>query len=279
MRVGQNPNRNEKVQIYAPAVVSAIVHLPQLLTGYHKQRFEVVQLSLETMRKNAGMECKVMVWDNGSCVAFRSWLLGEYKPDYVVLSENIGKASARAGIVRMLPPDTIVGVADDDVFYYPDWLTAQIDLLKHFPNVGQVSGCPIRTHARWGNKNTLAWAKENAKLEYLKKIPAEYEMDFCKSIGRDYAFHVNYTAKDYDPIIRWGGKVAIGTAHHFQFIGYAGVLAPIVSWDIEAMSDEKPFDNAVDAAGYLRLTTLKRYTRHIGNVMDDDIREEAKRYA
>jgi hypothetical protein len=41
------------------------------------------------------------------------------------------------------------------------------------------------------------------------------------------------------------------------------------------MGDEKPFDNAVDAAGLLRLTTTRRYTRHMGNTIDEDILEEA----
>ncbi len=274
MRVGQNPNRQQTVDGYGPIVVSAIVHLPYI-SGYHEKRLEVIKLSLESMRKNAGMDCKVMVWDNGSCNQFRNWLLGIYKPDYLMLSENVGKASARAGIVRMLPPHVIVGVADDDVYYYPNWLDAQVTELKHFPKVGQVSGCPIRTQARWGNKNTIAWAQKNAKLERKKIIPEEYEMDFCKSIDRDYAFHVQYTADDFEPVIRYQGHTVIGAAHHFQFIGYAGVLAPIVKWDVEAMSDEKPFDNAVDAAGLLRLTTIKRYTRHIGNVIDDDLKEVA----
>ena len=278
MRVGQNPNYKARLNAYSPIIVSAITHLP-VMSGYHAQRFEVVKLSLETMRANAGMDCKIMVWDNGSCGALTSWLKDHYRPDYLMLSENVGKSSARAGIVRMLPPNMIIGVADDDVFYRPNWLAEQVKVLLHFPNVGQVSGCPIRTQARWGNKNTLAWSKANASLEFRKEILPQYEQDFCISIGRDYKFHQEYTADDLDPVITYNGMSVIGTAHHFQFIGYAGMLAPIVQWDDRAMADEKLFDNAVDAAGLLRLTTIRRYTQHIGNVIDDGIREAALAYA
>jgi hypothetical protein len=47
----------------------------------------------------------------------------------------------------------------------------------------------------------------------------------------------------------------------------------LVIADRDAMGDEKPFDWAVDNAGLLRLTTTERYTRHIGNILDDELRE------
>jgi hypothetical protein len=36
-------------------------------------------------------------------------------------------------------------------------------------------------------------------------------------------------------------------------------------------------DEAVDAAGYLRLSTVERYTRHIGNVVSPELLEEARK--
>ena len=43
------------------------------------------------------------------------------------------------------------------------------------------------------------------------------------------------------------------------------------------MADEKPFDRAVDNK-YMRLCTIQRYTMHMGNVLDDKLRELASRY-
>jgi len=45
------------------------------------------------------------------------------------------------------------------------------------------------------------------------------------------------------------------------------------------MSDDKLLDNAVDGAGFLRLTTVERYVRHIGNVLDDELKPKRKRHA
>lgn len=276
MRIGYNPNRKAKAQQYSGAVISAITHLPNM-DGYHADRFEVIKMCLETMRQNTGMDdCMVLIWDNGSCREFTDWLYKAYRPDQLVLSPNVGKASARAGIIRMLPTNTIVGVSDDDMYFYPGWLRHSIEIFERFPNVGQVSAYPVRTQFRWGNSNTLAWASKNAKLETGRFIPEQWDRDFCTSIGREYDFHIPYTASDLDYRIRYKGVDAYAVAHHCQFMGRTDRLAPFAIWDDECMGDEKPFDNAIDRAGLLRLTTTHRLARHIGNVLDEDMTLDVK---
>ncbi len=272
MRKGMNPNREKPSNGFKPFVASAVVHLPNF-EGYHADRFEVVKCSLETMRANAGLDCDIVIYDNGSCQEFRDWLLGEYKPDRVILSNNVGLSSARAALIRSVPPETIIGVADDDMFYYPLWFKKQVELLTHFPNVGQVSGYPVRTQFRWGNVYTKRWAQRTAMIEYGKFIPEQYDRDFCTSIGRDYAYQVDYTREDNDVLITFQGHKAYGVAHHCQFICKAGVIENIIKFNQESMSNDRTFDWAVDNAGLLRLTTTERYTRHIGNVLDDELRE------
>ena len=276
MRTEMNPNRQAKADGYAPYIASSIVHLPNF-KGYHEQRFEVVKTSLTTMRENAGLDCQILIWDNGSCQEFRDWLLNEYKPDYVVLSNNVGLSNARAGLIRMLPPDVILGVADDDMYYYPDWFKAQVELMNYFPNVGQVSGYPVRTQMRWGNRRTLEWARKVAVVEEGSFIPSEWDRDYCTSIGRDYEWHKKYTENDMDKRITYRGVQAYAFAHHCQFICKVKLLANLMNFTTEAMSDDKPFDWAVDTTGMLRLTTINRYTRHIGNVLDDDLKPNRRR--
>ena len=278
MRTGINPNRHALAQGYKPYVASAIVHLPNF-EGYHEHRFEVVKTSLTTMRENAGLDCDILIWDNGSCQEFRDWLLNEYKPDGVVLVPNVGLTSGRAGLLRIVPPQTIIALADDDMYYYPGWFKAQVELMNFFPNVGQVSGWPVRTQMRWGNTYTKDWARARAVLEEGKFIPEQWDRDFCTSIGRDWDFHVHYTKKDMDQRITYQGKQAYAVAHHCQFICKAGNLVDILNQNREAMSDDKVLDNAVDNAQMLRLTTVERYVRHIGNVLDDDLKPKRKRHA
>lgn len=270
MRVGMNPNRLKQVKSYPHIVASAITYLPNM-EGYHEHRFGVIKKSLETMRERAGVDCAVMIWDNGSCQDLLDWIMYEYKPDFLMQSPNVGKASARAGIVRSLPENTIVGVADDDMYYYQDWLSKSIELMEAFPGVAQVSGCPVRTQMRWGNSNTIRWARQNAILEAGRFISDKHDYDFCTSIGRDYDWHVRYTENDQDYRITYNDHQAYAVAHHCQWIGYAGIMKDFCLHDGDAMGDEKPFDNAIDQAGYLRLTTCERYTRHIGNILEKDM--------
>jgi glycosyltransferase involved in cell wall biosynthesis len=276
MRNGMNPNREAHIRGWGKYVASAIVHLPEL-SGYHEQRFEVVQTSLTTMRENAGVDAQTLIWDNGSCPELRDWLLNEYKPDGLILSPNIGLSSARASVLRMLPPQTIVNVADDDIYYYPDWFRASLEILNTYPNVGQVSGYPVRTQFRWGCTNTKNWARQRALLEVGRYIPEQWDKDFCTSIGRDYDWHKGYTRDNMDYRVTFQGLKAYAVAHHCQFICRAENIAPFALFTIEAMSDDKDFDNRVDASGLLRLTTINRYTRHIGNVLDAELKPKRRR--
>jgi hypothetical protein len=269
MRIGHNPLDHQKAEPMPSIVACAITHLPNL-KGYHQDRLEIVQTCLTTMRSHAGREIPIYVWDNGSGPELRRWLLDEYKPEYLTLSPNIGKASARSSIVRSMPPKTIVCISDDDMYFYPDWLAPQLELLEKFPNVGVVSGYPVRTQFRWGNKSTLKWAQDNARLIAGRFIPDEWDRDFCTSIGRNYDWHKNYTATDRDYLIEYEGMRAYATAHHCQFIAYAGRIDYIVQWDSEALSDERKFDRAIDDDMLLRLTTTERLVRHIGNVLEPE---------
>lgn len=278
MRVGTNPNRAKAANKFEQVNFAIVTHLPNMDAGYHADRLEVIQVCLSTMRDGAGdRPYSVCVWDNGSCDALRDWLQYEFRPDVLVLSENMGKTAARAGLIKMLPPGSIVAYSDDDIMFYPGWLEPQIELLEHFPKVSVASGYPVRTAFRWGVENTLKWAKKY-NLESGKFIPREWEDDFCVSIGRDPEWHVGYTANDMDYRVTYKGKQAYCTSHHCQFVGYVDRIAPHLFYDDQSMGDEKPFDIAMDKAG-LRLATIQRYARHMGNKLDEKIRQELMVYA
>jgi hypothetical protein len=274
VREGRNPNYFVPIKGYAPVVIGVVTHLPNQ-EGYHKERFEVIQCSLETLRANAGADCEIFIWDNGSCASLKGWFINSFRPDYLMLSRNVGKSIGRASMANMLPDDTIVGYADDDMFYYPDWLSKQLEVLNTYPNVGTVSGWPVRTQFRFHNKSTIAWGKANAdKFERGRFISEQEDRDFCTAIGRDYEGHqVPYTQNDIDTKLTYKGVEVYATGHHCQFISRAGTIAPLLDYDEMAMSRERTFEEALDSAGLLRLTTFERNTRHIGNILDEELRQ------
>lgn len=270
MRVGSNPLRDAHVKAYPPVVLCVITHLPERY-GYHAQRLEVIQACIGSMTKSA-QDIPLVVWDNGSHPSMVEWLRS-LKPYILIESANVGKINARTALFRMFPPTTIVAASDDDILYYPGWLEAELEILRAFPNVACVSGNPIRTSFRWACENTIKWMKKEDILEIGRFIPKQYEDDFCVSIGRDPNWHQKNTENEADYRGEYNGVYAYATSHHCQFIAVAGRILPALKYDDLAMADEKPFDVALDKIG-LRLCTTTRYSRHIGNVIHDELRKE-----
>lgn len=275
MRVGNNPLRAAQAPNHIDEwVVAVITHLPNL-RGYHAARLEMVKACLISMRKGAP-GAAVLVWDNGSGKELRDWLVNEYQPDYLVLSQNIGKNSATASMIRMVPASTIIGLADDDMLFYPGWFESHLRVLEGFPHVGVISGWPVRVSFGWGIDSTLHWAAQNAKIRRGKFIPDAWERDYAVSVGLDPGEHLKRIESREDIQVEYQGLTAYATAQHCQFVCYAGRIAPFCEWSRAAMENQKPFDCAIDKANLLRLTTLERTTRHMGNMLDDGLREELK---
>jgi hypothetical protein len=67
--------------------------------------------------------------------------------------------------------------------------------------------------------------------------------------------------------ITYHGVQAYAMSQHCQFVCYPERVEPLIEWTDRVMQDEIPWDKAVDIAGLLRLSTVERYTRHLGNVL------------
>lgn len=276
MRVGTNPNRAAQAdETLKPIVLHVVTHLPNQ-EGYHKDRLNVIKTCLMTMTKGAKLPYSLIVSFSGEVIELRDWIKTELNPYMIIDTPNIGKGMARKLVAQMLPPETVLCYSDDDMLFYDDWLVPQMELLQNFPNVACVTGYPVRTSFRWGNTNTKKWAERKATLEKGRFLPLEWEQDFAVSIGRNVNDHITNTKTELDLRIDYRGKQAYATSHHCQQIGFAGVLNRALNYESAAMNEERSFDERLDKLG-LRLATTKRLVRHIGNVMDESIQQEAVR--
>ena len=281
MRHGRNPNTTAQTKPRERITVGVITHFPNEWQSYHLHRWGVTALSLRSLQKHVNLPIHLAIWDNGSHDKFREWLTNEIEPDTLILSENVGKSVARKALFGMFPPDTIMAIADDDIFYFPSWLLPQIELLEHFdkaePKVGTVTGYPVRTMYRWANDCAKEFGRNHGELVKGSYVTAEWDADYCASIGREYDWHKKTSGNVDEYKVIFDGKEALTLGHHCQFICYNGRIAPLLRWDIDAMADEKPFDRAVDEK-YMRLCTTQRLTMHMGNVLDDKLLGLAKKY-
>lgn len=272
MRLGLNPNKAKPASVvWEKVVLHVITHLPSRV-GYHKERLEIVQTCITSMLNGVRMPHSLIISENESCNELTEWIRDCVKPTMLISSKNFGKTANRKMVAEMLPKDTVLCYTDDDMLFYDNWLAPQLELLKSFPNVASVTGYPVRTSFRWGNTHTKKWAEKHAKLTKGRFIPDEWERDFAISIGRDVAYHFENTQTDSDWLIDYKGMRAYATSHHCQQIGYAGVIAKNLEFDGMAVGEERTFDERLDRHG-LRLATTKRLVRHMGNVIDNELRE------
>lgn len=291
-RIGINPARG-KVSTYQPSRVSVclISYIPEE-SGYFEYRLQVLKLVFSSLEAHTSRPFDLLVFDNGSCpvvVQYLQSLKENGLIDYLILAhQNIGKIGALR-ILFQAAPGEIIAYCDDDIFFYPGWLEAHLHILENFPLAGMVSGIPIRNAAHHAKLSLEKWSKqssEDTQVIYKRHIPDEWEIDWAVSTGRDAQAHLSATSQDQDMVIQrkdsQGNLVceAIGSANHFQFIGWRNRLLEALpdQWSGKLMGAMIELDEAIDQAGYLRLSTVQRYVRHMGNTISPEMLETAQAY-
>jgi glycosyltransferase involved in cell wall biosynthesis len=282
-RIGINPARG-KLSEYTPAQVSvaAVTYVPHL-DGFFQQRLEILKLTFASLTASTNMLHDVLVFDNGSCREVVEYLLSlrdQGVIDYLILSkENIGKIGAFSLLFRAAPGE-IIAYNDDDILFYPGWLEAQLEILKEVPKVGMVSGVPVRMGGGYAmdSLNVLAGnPPEGLTITRSRVIPDEWEADWASSTGRDPKEYLPATQNQQDILVQKGSIEAVGTASHFQFVSPKELILKALptSWTGKLMGHMVELDEAIDQMGYLRLSTRKRYTRHLGNTLSQAVIDES----
>jgi glycosyltransferase involved in cell wall biosynthesis len=284
-RIGINPARN-RISAYRPArvTVAVIVYLPHL-TGYFQNRLDVVRLSFETLFQNTDSPYDLLVFDNASCTEVKAYLQtlhADGRIRYLLSSsENIGKLGALR-VIAGAAPGELIAYADDDTFFYPGWLKAHLAIFDHYPTVGMVSGSPERTlfdHAIQNNLDRAA-ADPDIEITHGKRIPMQWEHEWAKALGKDVDLYLDEVGQLEDIIMEYRGVAVYATACHNQFLSPKRVLLEHLagSWSGRLMGGLNELDEAIDASGLLRLTTLDRTTKLIGNVVSPEMATEARHY-
>jgi glycosyltransferase involved in cell wall biosynthesis len=286
MRLGKNELKVHA--ILKPARITAVVvtFIPEE-TGYFQDRLSVVRLSLESLVKHADLPVDLMVFDNGSCPALVKFLLslkdkGIIK--YLILSsKNVGLSGAYR-IVSRAAPGEIIAFANDDVFYYPNWLSPQVEILEKFPDVGLVSGAYLRgTHPR-----TAKLAAEKGLTVEEVESPREWMDEFCR--GASYLSPEDYYRSQqvlgwtdlHDNLIYSEGAKAYAGGVCWQAVFQKDELQALLPQDDPKdygwSTYDSYFHNTIVERGYLRLSTTDRYVHHIGNVVTPELVELAAAY-
>lgn len=271
MRKGQNPAKFVNQVAKPERITVALLNYIPFLSGFYAEALDVLKVSLESMRADAGLPFDLLVFDNGSCPEVRDYLISEKEAgniQYVLLSEkNLGKGGAW-NIMLAGAPGEIIAYTDSDVLFYPEWLSRSVQLLETFPNVGMVTGRPFRTNPEY-HSSTRAWAQEHATLEEGGFIPWDTFWEFNRSLGQDEAENRKIYADTQDWKITYNGISAMAGASHWQFCAYKSVLEQFLPFDMDRpMGQVKQLDQRMNERGLLRLMLSDPLTMNLSNTTD-----------
>jgi glycosyltransferase involved in cell wall biosynthesis len=270
MRKGQNPAKFVKDVPRPERITVALLNYIPFLSGFYTETLDVLKVSLESMRRDAGLPFDLMVFDNGSCPEVRDYLVNEKdegRIQYLILSgKNMGKGGAW-NVMLAGAPGEIIGYTDSDVLFSPKWLSRSVEILETYPNVGMVTARPFRTPPEFYG-STLEWARRNALLEEGQFIPWETFLEFNLSLGQTEQENKKVYIETRDWRIQYKGVTALAGASHWQFTAYKSTLQGFLPFDMDKpMGQVRLLDKRMNDAGLLRLMVSDPLAMNMSNTL------------
>ena len=161
--------------------------------------------------------------------------------------------------------------SDDDVYHYPGWLSAELEVYDAFPNTGMISGYVTPSmfveERISGPLLNLLGPMARPSSQTGDVVPSSMTISWATSTGRDPEWELEEQSRLNQYMIEYAGVKALAAAHHDQFLSSRPIMERGFpqSWGGRLMGGMVELDQEIDDAGFLRLTTSEQHTQNLGN--------------
>lgn len=279
MRIGINPQKQEqKIILTTHHRIVVVVYIPNE-EGFYKDSFEVFKMCLDSLVSTISSQAAITVVNNGShkkVVDFLNEYLLENKIDTLISHNiNIGKIDALIGAARGVR-ECYITLTDADILFVSDWQEKVEEVFAKFPSVGSVSPIPVQRGLYFGTSSVL-------KLILLKKIKFKF-LPIPENFAsyNKYLGSINWNLESDDQIL-WpvveknGFKAVIGSGHQVLTINRNILFEKTPSNPsltlVGGKSENNYIDFPIDKSGKLRLATYNNFAFHMGNKLENWMRE------
>jgi glycosyltransferase involved in cell wall biosynthesis len=279
MRTKHAPEKGDiTVPKFPEVTLGMVTHIGK--GEYYNDKLDVIRLSLSTMLAGArDYNYELVIWDNGSPDELKRIIREEFKPTIFIESINVGAHDGRHCIAA-IARGKYLSMSDDDVLFFPGWLDKQMEVLKAYPEA-TVAGSPFRAGFGKATSSNDLFIKKNEKIalgvERGHLIPDQWLRDFAISVGRDpdeyLATQNDEKNRNKDVLLKFNGVKAWAHGHHLQVLGRTNKIAPHFHRDELLVNTHKNFNSGPDGARMLNLCTRERTAIHIGNMIDESIKQ------
>lgn len=286
MRQGQNPAKKEVPAYQAEKLgIATLLYIP-MQEGYFAQSWEVFRHHIASVRQYTSEPFNYLVFDNGSCPEVKRELTKLHEAgwiDWLVLSEhNLGKTGALNMILAGMPNEWIC-FADSDMLFRPGWLEESWKIERAFPNCGMITASV--TFPDWDvDKGNTTFRQTTDPRYCFDQVQPEAWIfeEYCRARGITGERVQKYGTMLLDRVTdqESGIQAMLGGNSHPQYLARASVMREILPLPAEMQLSRKQDtyqDAEMDRRGYLHLTTTLPYLYHMGNTLDEELREELSR--
>ncbi|WJS95131.1 glycosyltransferase family 2 protein [Flavobacterium johnsoniae] len=281
MRIGFNPNKDQQNDnlVYFHQIIIP-VYIPNQ-ESYFKNSLAILKLCLESLFLTVHKKTFITIVNNGSCAEVKNYLQELYlneKIHELLDTTNIGKLNAiLKGVVGHNFP--LITITDSDVLFLNGWQDATYSVFNNFQKAGIVCPTPSSRSLRTFTSN-IYWDKILSKDLSFSKVKNPLALkNFANSIGSPDFYNKAHLEK-YFTISNKNEKAVVGAGH------FAGTYRGIIFNDLKIKysnyklggdSESKILDIPVVQNDLWRLSTSDNYAYHMGNVMEDWMKEEVSK--